>query len=72
MPAVSAYALLLACLPIRYCPELNPIELLWSKIKYAVRRYGKHSRNQAIASLRLAAIEITSADVAGYFGHCGY
>jgi transposase len=56
----------------KYCPELNPIELLWSKLKYRIRRYGKRTLADALHSMNRAASEVTRADVAGYFSHCGY
>ena len=33
---------------LKYCPELNPIELVWSKIKYSIRRHGKRTLDEAI------------------------
>ena len=56
----------------KYCPELNPIELVWSKIKYSIRKHGKRTLNEAIRSLDIAASEVTRNDIAAYFVHCGY
>ena len=56
----------------KYCPELNPIELVWSKIKYSIRRHGKRTLDEAIRSLATAASELTCRDIEGYFRHCGY
>ena len=56
----------------KYCPELNPIELVWSKIKYSIRRHGKRTLDEAIRSLATAASEVTCRDIEGYFRHCGY
>ena len=58
--------------PSKYCPELNPIELLWSKLKYRIRRFGKKTLADALHSMNRAASKVTRADVAGYFSHCGY
>ena len=57
----------------KYCPELNPIELVWSKIKYSMRKHGKRTLNKAIRSLDIAVseVKVTLNDIAAYFVHCG-
>jgi nucleoside-diphosphate-sugar epimerase len=56
----------------RYCPELNPIELAWSKIKYRIRKYGKRTLEHALQSLQRAANDVTANNMEGYVRHCGY
>ena len=34
-----------------YRPEFNPIEFMWSKVKYLIRRYGKATKGQYLGSL---------------------
>jgi hypothetical protein len=35
-----------------YRPESNPIEFMWSKVMYLIRRYGKATKDQYLDSLR--------------------
>lgn len=55
-----------------YSPDLNPIELMWSKIKAVLRklkiRY-KELLDDAIAS---ALNAVSPSDIAGWFRHDGY
>lgn len=55
----------------KYCPELNPIELVWSKMKYKIRRYGKHTEQAAKESIARALSEVTNGDIFGYYSKCG-
>lgn len=49
----------------KYSPELNPIELVWSKLKAKVRRYGKHTKEAAEQSAMRALDEVTDEDISG-------
>lgn len=55
-----------------YSPDYSPIELMWSKIKTAVRaakaRTAGELNDALVAALRL----VTKADCFGWFSHCGY
>ncbi|MGB8508085.1 MAG: transposase, partial [Pyrinomonadaceae bacterium] len=55
-----------------YSPDFSPIELMWSKIKTAVRaakaRTAGGLNDALIAALRLVA----RADCFSWFSHCGY
>jgi len=55
-----------------YSPDLNPIEMAWSKIKEWLRA----SRPRCIASLddalRAAIAAVSPQDAAGWFRACGY
>ncbi len=55
-----------------YSPDFSPIELMWSKIKTAVRaakaRTAEELNDALVAALRL----VTRADCLGWFSHCGY
>ena len=55
-----------------YRPEFNPIELMWSKVKYLIRRYGKATKGQYLDSLRRAMATITPMDMQAWYQHCGY
>jgi transposase len=55
-----------------YSPDFSPIEMMWSKIKAAMRaakaRTGEELEQAFDAALKL----ITKADCLGWFAHCGY
>lgn len=55
-----------------YSPDFSPIELMWSKIKTAVRaakaRTVQELNDALVAALRL----VTRANCFGWFSHCGY
>ncbi len=55
-----------------YSPDLNPMELMWSKIKALLR--GAEARTQAelIAAIGQALARITPSDALNWFAHCGY
>lgn len=55
-----------------YSPDFSPIEMMWSKIKTALRA-AKARRREALERAVQAALElITEADCLGWFTHCGY
>lgn len=55
-----------------YSPELNPIELCWSKLKHILKRMEARTPESLLAAIRLAAQEIRPQDAAAWFRHCGY
>ena len=55
-----------------YSPDLNPIELCWSKLKGLLREFGARSRDALDAAIRRAMDLVDRHDVAGWFKHCGY
>ena len=55
-----------------YSPDFSPIELMWSKIKTAVRA-AKARTTQELNDALVAALQlVTRADCFGWFSHCGY
>jgi transposase len=55
-----------------YSPDLNPIELAFSKLKQLLRSAG-HSTMQGLWNdLQRMLDQITDTDAAGFFSHCGY
>jgi hypothetical protein len=63
-----------------YSPDYNPIELLFSAMKYRLRRDGVYIRfamnklpeEEIYTTLVKAACDITLQDTFGWFRHCGY
>jgi transposase len=55
-----------------YSPELNPIELMWSKVKGVLRREEPRSHDDLLAAIGTALNSITAQDARNWFSHCGY
>jgi transposase len=55
-----------------YSPDLNPIEQAFSKIKNILRKLGARTHEALLEAMEEALSEVTPADAAGWFGHCGY
>lgn len=61
----------LAYLPA-YSPDLSPIEEAFSKIKNALRKAGARTHEALQEAMAGALSDVTPADAAGWFAHCGY
>jgi len=55
-----------------YSPELNPIEMTWSKLKALLRRIGARTLRTLAAAVKQSSSEISTTDLNGWFRHCGY
>jgi transposase len=55
-----------------YSPDLNPIEEAFSKLKTRLREAAARTHEALAAAIWTGLQAITSADVHGYFTHCGY
>jgi len=55
-----------------YSPDFNPIEEAFSKVKQCLRRAQARTDDTLRAATWAAFDTITSADIAGWFTHCGY
>ena len=66
----SAGARVLAQPP--YSPDLNAIEMLWSKVKALVRQKLADGREALLDALGGAVGAVTSSDASGWIRHCGY
>ena len=55
-----------------YSPDLNPIELAFSKINAYLRRMEERTQQALDAAIATAIDLITTTDARGYFSHRGY
>ena len=55
-----------------YSPDFSPIEMMWSKIKAAMRAAKARTREELEKALSAAIGMITDADCLAWFTHCGY
>jgi transposase len=55
-----------------YSPDLNPVELCWSKVKSRLRALKPRTVDDLLAALTDAFASITPHDILGWFRHCGY
>jgi transposase len=55
-----------------YSPDFSPIELMWSKIKTALRAAKARTREELERALKSALELITESNCLGWFTHCGY
>ena len=58
-------------LPV-YSPDLNPIELLWSKLKAILRQLKARTCEDLQKALKTALAAITLEDIRNWFKHNGY
>jgi transposase len=55
-----------------YSPDLNPIEMMWSKVKQLIRGKEPRTFDDLVKAVFQAMDAVTAADAAGFFGHCGH
>ena len=55
-----------------YSPDMNPIELAWSKLKALLRSVGARSREALEQAIPGALATVTSRNAHGWFRHAGY
>lgn len=55
-----------------YHPELNPIELAWSKLKALLKAIGARDLLALATALKVTKNLLTPSDLEGWFRHCGY
>jgi transposase len=68
---IEAHCCTLLYLP-PYSPDFSPIELAFSKIKGQLKSLAARSKQTLTAAVPQACRTINSADVVGWFRHCGY
>ncbi len=55
-----------------YSPDLNPIEMIFSKLKQLLRSLGLRTRDVLWASMQAILDHVTPSDAQHCFEHCGY
>lgn len=55
-----------------YSPDLNPIEMMWSKVKTFLRAAEARTGEQLTTAIGQALAQITPQDALNWFAHCGY
>ncbi len=55
-----------------YSPDLNPIEMVFSKIKQLLRTLGARTRDLLWSSMQTVLNEVTASDTVNCFKHAGY
>lgn len=55
-----------------YSPDLNPIEMMWSKIKALLRAAEARTADALLHAIRQALQRVTAQDAAHWFAACGY
>jgi transposase len=55
-----------------YSPDLNPIELMWSKVKHWLRSVEARNHADLITAIGQALARVTPQDALNWFAHCGY
>ena len=55
-----------------YSPDLNPIELCWSKLKHRLRAAEARTLDDLNDAIAMAMTEISPANCAAWLRHCGY
>ena len=55
-----------------YSPDLNPIELMWSKVKTTLRKLEARDQEELLQAIGTALSLVTASDAINWFSHCGY
>jgi transposase len=55
-----------------YSPDLNPIELMWSKIKAVLRKLKVRAKELLDEAIAQAFSAVSLSDISGWFRHDGY
>jgi transposase len=55
-----------------YSPDLNPIEMMWSKLKAILRKIQARNYPHLLDAIAIALADVSTNDARGWFTHCGY
>jgi transposase len=55
-----------------YSPDLNPIEMMWSKVKALLRKTQARNPPDLLSAIASALSAVSPQDALGWFAACGY
>lgn len=55
-----------------YSPDLNPIELAFSKVKQSLRSLAARRVDEQWCGMQAVLDQVSTGDASGFFRHCGY
>lgn len=55
-----------------YSPDLNPIEMIFAKVKHLLRSLASRTREALWEKMQCVLDQITASDAINCFRHCGY
>lgn len=55
-----------------YSPDLNPIEMMWSKVKASLRAAGARTHPDLLTAVGQALRKVTAQDAVNWYAACGY
>lgn len=55
-----------------YSPDLNPIEMMWSKVKALLRKAEARTHPALLNAIATALRAVTAENARGWFAACGY
>ena len=55
-----------------YSPDLNPIEMMWSKVKALLRKTQARTHSDFLHAIASGLNAVTPRDTLGWFAACGY
>ena len=56
----------------KYSPDLNPIEMLFAKLKHGLRKAAKRTEQAIYDALVDLLLTVPSSECDNYFAHAGY
>lgn len=56
----------------RYSPDLNPIEMMWSKVKHWVKKARADTLEALEEAVEAAVARVASSDAEGWYSYCGF
>lgn len=55
-----------------YSPDLNPIEMMWSKVKALLRKAQARNQPDLLKAIASSLAAVSAQDARGWFTACGY